>query len=92
MAGNFLFHCVAIRYRVVGSGNLKSTLFSLDAVQSQVLPDVPMSLTTERYPNLLSNMIQQRFGLEFGVDAMDDSFIIRQIQFYIKPVSTGYPQ
>ncbi len=91
-AGNYLYHCVSVRYRVTGTGTFHSSLFSLDDVNTQPLTDITLSQTTERYPNLISNFIEQRMNLEFYVDAIDEQFILRQIQFYIKPVATGYPQ
>lgn len=91
-AGNYLYHCVAVRYRVSGDGLFHSELSSLDDVNSQVLTDVSLLPSTERYPNQLANFIEQRMKLEFYVDTEDAYFVLRQIQFFIKPVATGYPQ
>ena len=91
-AGNYLYHCVAVRYRVTGTGTFHSTLYSLDDINTQALTDVTLAATTEKYPNLLTNLIEQRMNLEFYVDAIDEQFTLRQIQFFLKPVATGYPQ
>lgn len=91
-AGNYLYHCVAVRYRVTGAGAFQSELSSLDDVNSQSLTSVTLATTTERYPNLLANFIEQRMKLEFYVNGTGTDFVLRQIQFFIKPVATGYPQ
>ncbi len=91
-AGNFLYHCVAVRYRVTGSGTFKSELSSLDDVDGQALTNVTLSSATDRYPNLLANFITTRMKLEFYVDELNAEFVLRQIQFYVKPVATGFPQ
>lgn len=91
-AGNFLYHCVAVRYRVTGAGSFYSELSSLDDVNSQTITAVTLSSATERYPNQLTNFIEQRMKLEFYVSGTNTDFLLRQIQFFIKPVATGYPQ
>ena len=90
--GNYLHHCVAVRYRVVGSGTFQSTLTSLDDVYSQSLTDIALVGNTERYPNQLTNFIQQRYKLEFSIDGVGEFFTLQSITFYDKPVATGYPQ
>lgn len=91
-AGNYLYHCVAVRYRVTGAGIFYSRLFSLDDINTQELTSFALASTSERYPNLLANFIEQRMNVEFEVNELNDQFTLRQIQFYLKPVATGYPQ
>ncbi len=91
-AGNYLHHCVALRYRVSGSGSFESTLFGLEEINSQAITDVTLVENTERYPNQLTNLIEQRMKVEFGIEGIGSYFILRQITFYTKPVATGYPQ
>jgi hypothetical protein len=91
-SGNYLHHCVAVRFRVTGSGEFHSTLTSLDDVYSQPLTDITLSATNERYPNQLANFIQQRYKIEFSIEGIGESFTLQSITFYDKPVATGYPQ
>ena len=91
-AGQFLYHNVAVRYRVTGTGAFQSKLIGLDPANEQAITDVTLVGTTEKYANQLTNFIQQRMQLEFWVDDLDAEFTLRQIQFYIKPIASGYPQ
>jgi hypothetical protein len=91
-AGNFLHHCVAVRYRVTGSGQFHSNLEGLDTVNGQLISPITLIGNSERYPNQLTNFIEQRMRVEFYVDAIDEYFTLRQISLYIKPVASGYPQ
>ena len=91
-SGNYLHHCVAVRFRVTGSGQFHQVLTSLDDVYSQSLPDITLIGNTERYPNQLANFIQQRYKLEFSIDGVGEFFILQSVTFYDKPIATGYPQ
>ena len=90
--GNYLHHCVAVRFRVVGSGTFQQTLHGLDDVYSQSLTDITLVGNTERYPNQLANFIQTRYRLEFSIDGVGEFFNLQSITFYDKPVATGFPQ
>lgn len=91
-AGNFLYHCIAVRFRVTGTGTFKSELSSLDDIKGRTLPDLTLSSASDKYPNQLTNLITPRMKLEFYVDEIEADFVLRQVQFYIKPVATGYAQ
>lgn len=90
--GLFLNHCVAVRMRVTGSGNLKVRLLSLNGESTSQLPDVAMSPTTQRYVNQLANFITQRYQVEISTEEMDETFNIRQVIIYNKPIASSYPQ
>ena len=87
-----LLHFNAARMRANGSGVLRSTLYSLDAVNSAVLPTITLAVTTNREPTILANFIEQRAYLDIRTTAKDEWFVISKITVFIKPVSTGYPQ
>lgn len=87
-----LLHFGSIRLRVVGSGVLRPTLYSLDDVRSSVLPTVTMASTTDREPLVLCNFINQRGYLELKTTAINETFTINKITFFVKPIATGYPQ
>ncbi len=92
MPGNFLYHCVMVRYRLTGTGEFNARLFSLDDEFEYELPAKTLALTNNRYVDSTCNFTEQRINLEFSVDEINETFLLRQVQFYIKPVSTGYPQ
>lgn len=90
--GVFLNHCVAVRMRILGSGTLKTRVLSLDGESVVNLPDLPMSTTTQRFPNLLTNFTTQRYQVEISTENIDEYFSLNQLIIYNKTVATGYPQ
>ncbi len=86
-----ILHCVAARYRVLGSGLLKSRLWSLTQEQNQNLPNITMSSTTRKMPTVLANFQQQGMQIQFRTTAIDERFNISAIILFVKPVAEGYP-
>lgn len=87
-----LNHYHTITLRVKGSGNLLTTLYSLEDEYSQVLKNLTLSATTSRSPTLLTNFIQEKAYLYIRVSTIDHKFEISNIIVGVKPVATGYPQ
>lgn len=87
-----LVHFGAVRYRVTGSGILRSTLYSLDEANSSTLPNLTMSATTNREPTILANYIDQMGYLEIKTTGIDETFSICKIVVFIRPIASGYPQ
>ena len=87
-----LIHVGAIRLRVIGSGTLLTTLYSLDSVYSSNLANHTLAATTNIQPTLLANFIQQRISIRCSVDEMDHYFKMRRMVVYLKPVATSVPQ
>jgi hypothetical protein len=92
MSGQFINHFGAVRLRVTGAGNLKSTLISLDDVFEQSLAQLVMSSTANKFPTLLSNFMQMKAQLKLEVTDINESFEIKEIHIYIKPTYTSFPQ
>lgn len=92
MAGQYINHFTAIRLRITGSGNLISTFFSLDGIKSKVLTSIAMSNTTNKYPTVNTNFNTQQAQLEIKTTEIDETFLIREIIVYAKPVFTSFPQ
>lgn len=84
-------HYGAIRLRVTGSGNLQATLFSLDEVQSFQMVNIPLASVNNQEPTRLSNFTQQRAKLLLQVSNINESFTIKKIIVFIKPVAKNYP-
>lgn len=88
-----LTHFGAIRMRVLGSGNLQLSLFSLDETSnSATLTDISLQSTTNREPTVLANFIDQYGQLEVKTTEINETFEISKIVIFVKPVASGYPQ
>lgn len=87
-----LLHCGALRYRVTGSGVLRTTLRSLDDVRSATLPTHTLASVTNREPVILANFVEQRMQIEIGTTALNEVFKLSKLTVFIRPVATGYPQ
>lgn len=90
-SGEFFSHCTGLRTRVIGSGTLRFTLFSPDAVNSQVLPTITMASTNRVAPLILANFIEQRMQYEFKTTAKDETLRINRVILYMKPFATMEP-
>ena len=92
-ASGDLLHTGAVRYRVIGNGNLLTDIHSLDeASHTDALPDVVMATATNRMPTILANYIDQYGQLEIRTEEIDEWFEISSIVIFVRPVATGYPQ
>jgi|SRR3990167_759210 len=89
--GENISHINAIRMRVVGSGNLELTLYSLDDVDSQALVDITMSAATAIQPTRLANFWSQRVSLELKTDAINEYFRINRVIMFTKELYSSYP-
>lgn len=85
-----LLHFHAIRFRVTGSGSLRSTLVSLSNVNSSILNNISMSITN-REPLVLANFIEQRGYLRIQTTAIDEYFTISKIIIFMKPIAASFP-
>ena len=87
-----IIHFGAVRLRVIGTGNLQLRLLSLNETNEKVLTPVVMSLTTDKYPNVLANFSKQRAQLEIKTTEIDEVFEIGEVIIYTKPIFASYPQ
>ncbi len=89
--GELEHHIVAVRLRVVGTGNLLLSLEDYDAIQTQSLVALPMQASTRIEPMRLANFQSQRTRLIGQVTELDENFDIHRIIIFAKPVATEYP-
>lgn len=87
-----LNHYGAIRIRVRGSGNLKTTLYSYDEIYSDPQANISMSTTTAIPATALSNFTQMLAKLDLRTTEIDEIFEVSQIIVYVKFVGTSFPQ
>jgi len=84
-------HVVSIRMRVIGIGNMQLSLKDLDDIQTEVLVNIPMTLTTRIEPIRLANFQSQRIRLEGKTTELGENFKIQRILIFAKPVAVEYP-
>lgn len=77
--------------RVVGAGNLRLALRSLDDIQVSQLVDIPLHETTRFEPTRLANFQSQRIKLHVDMTEYDDYFHIYRIIIFGKMVAVEYP-
>jgi hypothetical protein len=87
-----ILHFGGMRYRVTGSGNLRTTMKSLDDVKSITLATIAMSTAPGQEPFRLTNLISQRARYRVETTEMDEVFTINRIVVFVKPIYSGYPQ
>lgn len=84
-------HIVAVRLRVIGTGNLQLSLTDLDDTRTQDLEDVAMQATTRIEPTKLANFQSQRIRLHGRTTEINEVFRINRIIIFAKPVAIEYP-
>lgn len=84
-------HWTGFKIRVVGSGNLIPTLYSLNNVETQVLASFAMSPTSSRIPSRLANFQHQRVSLELKTTVIDEFFKVSRVLIYFKEVFSEFP-
>ena len=89
--GEPIIHYTGIRLRVVGSGNLIPTFYSLEHVSSQQLVPISMLSSTDRQRIRLANFITQRATLELKTTVINERFKIHRIIIYAKELYTDFP-
>jgi hypothetical protein len=95
--GENINHINAVRFRVLGSGNLRLRLLSLpdssgDPIDTETLSSIVMSNNTAIEPTKLANFKQQRTQLELKTTEINETFKIVRIIIFGKAIATGYPQ
>src|SRR3990167_6309161 len=89
-SGENISHFNSVRMRVIGTGSLQMTLFSLQDVRSEVLVPFTMSLTTNIQPTRLANFIEQRASLEVKTTAINEYFRINRIIIFSRKFASSY--
>ena len=89
--GDNISHFNAVRFRGIGTGNLKIKLRSYDNIQEQNLADIPMAMKTNIQPTRLANFMDQRCIIQVGTDSINDYFKINRIILFSREHATSYP-
>jgi hypothetical protein len=94
-ASNFvgeLLHTTGVRLRIVGNGNLKQYLHSLQDVNNFQMVDHVLQNPINREKVTLANFIDQRVQYELKTTELNEWFRFSKIVIFVKPIATGYPQ
>lgn len=89
--GESITHFNAVRMRVVGTGFLKMTFFSLEDEIYQELADFDLSEVTRIQPLRLANFIEQRAALKIETHSINDYFKINRIIIFARDYAVEYP-
>jgi len=87
-----IIHIAALRFRVIGTGDLDLSLHTLQNVKTKLLVPLSMSMITDKQPTKITNFISQRIYLRLGTNSLNEYFRINRIIIFTKTVYTSYPQ
>ena len=90
-SGEAISHFNAVRMRVVGTGFLKMTFFSLQNQTYFQMADLEMSEITHISPIRLANFIDQRASLQIETHSINDYFKINRIIIFSREFAAEYP-
>jgi hypothetical protein len=86
-----IVHSVGARFRVRGSGNLRTRMWNMDNVRVLDLDNITMSTPSTREKTLLANFQDQGIQIQFRTTQIDEVFTISKIICFVKPVAESYP-
>ena len=92
-----ILHCIGVRARVTGVGNLRLFLASMGDPETGVPADeveldaIAMSTSTAVEPTKLANFESQRIQLHFRITEIDETFLITRLYMFVKPVAQDFP-
>lgn len=94
--GENIQHFSHMRLRIVGSGILRSTIYSLDDIRSQALPNYTMAATTRIEPTILTNFVEQRARIKYYITDVNeenptDWFRLTRVVIFMKDFGSEYP-
>lgn len=89
--GEDIRHFNAIKIRVVGEGNLKLKLWSLDNARFFQCKSLSMSRDSGFQPTILANFIEQRTAIEGRTETINEYFRINRIILHSKFFASERP-
>lgn len=88
--GNIV-HSVGARYRVRGSGQLRTRMWNMDNVRYQNLDNINLNSPSSRERTIITNMQDQGIQIQFRTIHIDEHFSLTKIICFVKPVAESYP-
>lgn len=91
--GEYISHCVSVKVRVNGIGNIKTALFDFGNTNFFYMVDLAMNdNVTGRTLTALSNFNSELIQAEVRTTAIDEVFKLSRVIPYVKMSKMGYPQ
>lgn len=87
----FIIHCGSVMMNILGSGELQTNIFGLGGT-TKVLADWSLDDPATRMANVRANFKSQKIQVRIGLEEYDEYFQLNQINIFVKPVASGYPQ
>jgi hypothetical protein len=93
MRGEYISHCVSVRLRVNGTGNIRTAVFDFGNTNFMYLVDLLMNDNiTGRTLTALANFNSELIQAEIRTTAIDEVFRVSRIIPYVKVSKMSYPQ
>lgn len=86
-----IIHVGAVRIRVVGNGNLITTLLGYNDVLSEELVSLILTPTDSREKQVLSNFKSQKTMVKLETRLIDEKMKVNSIIVFVKPLYSSYP-
>lgn len=86
-----IVHSVGARYRIRGSGMLRTRMWNLDNVRYQNLDDIDLDTASSREKTIITNFQDQGIQIQFRTIHIDEHFNLTKIICFVKPVAESYP-
>jgi hypothetical protein len=90
-SGEYINHCVSIRVRATGEGQLLMSVFSIDDVLWKKLVPFQLQTLNRIVPTRIVNFRSQRMSFELKTVNPNEIFKINRIIIFAKPSATSYP-
>lgn len=87
-----ILHVGIVRIRVVGEGDLITTLYGYDSVLSEELAPLTLTPTDSREKTVLANFKSQKTMVKLETRLINENMKVNSIILFVKPIYTGYPQ
>ena len=90
-SGENITHFGAVRFRIVGAGNLQLRWISLDEVYESIMTPLALLERTDREPRVLGNFMSQRAQLEIKTTEINEYIRVNRIILFVRPTYVDYP-
>lgn len=94
IVGNIV-HAAGVRYRVKGSGQLRSRLYNMSEDVAEMrysdLDNIDLSAGAARQKTILANFQDQGIQLSFRTIHINETINVTSIICFVKPVAESYP-
>lgn len=87
-----IVHSAGVRYRVRGTGLLRTRLKNLDGLRTVSLNNIQMEERSRREMTCLANFQDQGIQILFRTIHIDEILNISKIVCFVKGVAESYPQ